>query len=67
MQPANDRQEIAEWLSGFGYNPDQIQKILTRLHQYDARITRESLFDAIGNGEVDLDSFVKDALNDPEV
>ena len=65
MQPINDRHEIAEWLTGFGYTPEQIQKIMRRLHQYDVRVTRESLFDAIGSGEINLEKFIQDALEDP--
>ena len=61
---SEDRPEIREWLAGRGYPPAAIEKILQRLDQFDSRIERDSLFDAIETGEIDIDALIKDALKD---
>ena len=61
---SEDRPEIRQWLAERGYPPAVIDKILLRLDDFDARIKRESVFDAIQTGEIDIDSIIKDALGD---
>ena len=58
-----DRPEIAEWLRARGHSDDHIAKILKQLDQFDAEITRESFFDAMETGDLDIDAIVKEALD----
>jgi hypothetical protein len=60
----HDRPEIAEWLAERGYPPAAVAKILERLDQYDSRINRESVFDAMAKGEFDMDALIKEALSE---
>ncbi|HEY2893825.1 MAG TPA: hypothetical protein VGJ16_06425 [Pirellulales bacterium] len=59
-----ERPEIEEWLAERGYPPAAIQKILERLDSFDSRINRESVFDAMETGELDMDALIKDALGE---
>jgi hypothetical protein len=61
---SQERPEIQQWLADRGYPPAAIQKILEHLDQYDARINRESVFDAMAKGEFDMDALIKEALGD---
>lgn len=61
---AKEHPEIEQWLAERGYPPAAIQKILQRLDQFDARINRESVFDAMETGELDMDALIKEALGD---
>ena len=60
---SKDRPEIAEWLRDRGHSAEHIVKILKQLDEFDAEITRESFFDAMETGELDIDAIVKDALD----
>ena len=59
-----ERPEIQEWLSQHGYSEEQIAKILVKLDDFDSKVNRESVFDAIETGELDMDALIKDALKD---
>jgi hypothetical protein len=59
-----DRPEIRQWLADRGYPPAAIEKILQHLDQYDVRVNRESVFDAMEAGEFDMDALIKDALKE---
>jgi hypothetical protein len=61
---AHEHPEIEQWLTERGYPPEAIRKILERLDQFDAKINRESLFDAMETGELDMDALIKDALGE---
>jgi hypothetical protein len=58
------RPEIEQWLAERGYPPAAIAKILERLDHFDTKINRESVFDAMETGELDMDALIKDALGD---
>jgi hypothetical protein len=58
----HERPEITEWLSQRGYSAKQIAKILVKLDEFDSKINRQSVFDAIETGELDMDALIKDAL-----
>ena len=60
----HERPEIEQWLSERGYPQAAIEKILERLDRFDDKINRESVFDAISTGELDMDSLIKEALGD---
>ena len=61
---SHERPEIEGWLAERGYTPAVIEKILQRLDQFDAKVNRESVFDAMETGEFDMDALIKDALGD---
>jgi len=61
---AHDRPEIETWLAERGYPPEAVQKILERLDSFDAKVNRESVFDAMETGELDMDALIKEALDD---
>lgn len=59
---SHNRPEIEEWLAEKGYPPAAIAKIQERLDRFDAQVTRDSLFDAMASGELDMDALIKEAL-----
>jgi len=59
---SHERPEIENWLSERGYPQEAIEKIMERLDRFDDKVTRDSLFDAISTGEVDMDALIKEAL-----
>ena len=61
---AQERPEIETWLAERGYPPAAIQKILERLDSFDAKVNRDSVFDAMETGELDMDALIKEALGD---
>ena len=58
------RPEIEQWLADRGYPPEAIERILQRLDQFDEKINRESVFDAMETGELDMDALIKEALGE---
>jgi hypothetical protein len=58
------RPEIEQWLAERGYPPAAIAKILERLDRFDSKINRDSVFDAMETGELDMDAIIKEALGD---
>jgi hypothetical protein len=61
---SQQRPEIEQWLAERGYPPEAIQKILERLDSFDAKINRDSVFDAMETGELDMDAIIKEALGE---
>jgi hypothetical protein len=61
---SHERPEIQQWLAEHGYPQAAIDKILLRLDAFDSKINRESVFDAMETGELDMDALIKDALHD---
>jgi hypothetical protein len=57
-------QELVEWLREQGHRPDQIEKILAKVAQYDTQTMHESVFDSISRGQFDLESIIKEALGE---
>jgi hypothetical protein len=58
----SNRPEIEQWLAERGYPAAAIAKIQERLDRFDAQVTRDSLFDAMASGELDMDALIKEAL-----
>ena len=58
----HNRPEIEQWLAERGYPAAAIAKIQERLDRFDAQVTRDSLFDAMASGELDMDALIKEAL-----
>ena len=59
---STDRPEIQQWLAERRYPPAAIEKILERLDRFDSKINRDSVFDAMETGELDMDALIKEAL-----
>lgn len=59
---SQERPEIEAWLSERGYPHEAIAKIMERLDNFDDKVNRDSLFDAISTGEVDMEAIIKEAL-----
>ncbi len=55
-------QELVEWLREQGHNPNEIEKILAKVAEYDAQTLHESVFDSINRGHFDLSTIIKEAL-----
>ncbi len=55
---------LISWLEEQGHSREQIEKILAKVDEYDARTIHESLFDAIDRGEIDLEAIIKEALGE---
>lgn len=60
----NQRPEIEKWLTERGHSSDEIEKILARLDRWDAEAKRDSVFDAMETGELDMDALIKEALGE---
>ncbi len=55
-------QEIVQWLTDRGHAPNEIEKIMKQLSQYDAQMVRDSLFDSIEMGGFDMEAIIREAL-----
>lgn len=60
-------QELVEWLRAQGHKPDEIEKILAKVAEYDAQTLHESVFDSISRGNFDLSTIIKEALSEDEL
>ena len=59
----NDWQsELTEMLAEKGHTPDEIQKIVDRMRQYEAEMQVDSVMDSIDAGRFDLAAIIKEAL-----
>ncbi len=58
-------QEVVEWLQERGHDEQEIAHILGRLRQYDKAMTVDALMDAIAQGDVDLEAYVKEVRKSP--
>lgn len=64
MPSVEDRQTIVDWLQQRGHSPDEIDAIMEKLEQYDARVVRQSFFDAIETGEINIDSIFEESRDE---
>lgn len=65
MSEIDPRQhELAEWLREQGHSAEQIDKILAKVAEYDARMLHESIFDSISRGHFDLGTIIREALDE---
>lgn len=55
--------ELVAWLGERGHSPEEIAKILSKLAEYDAQTTHESIFDSIEMGDFDIAAAIKAALD----
>jgi len=66
MTPSDDHphDEIRQWLSERGHTPEEIEKIMRQLAQFDAKTVRSALFESIQSGEFNIEDVIKKALGD---
>ena len=64
MTQPDTRASIADWLRGQGYAEEEIQRILTKLADYDHESLSDAVFDSIGNNGKTLDQIIKGVLKD---
>lgn len=58
--------QLITWLENQGHTPEEIDKILARVGDYDAQTVHESIFDSIDTGAFDIQSIIAEALADEE-
>lgn len=56
--------ELIAWLEQQGHTPEQIEKVMAKVAEYDAQTVRESIFDSISSGTIDIAEFVREALGE---
>ena len=64
--PADHSQQarLISWLEVEGHTREQIERILAKIDEYDARTQHESLFDAIDRGAIDLQAIIKEVVGE---
>lgn len=62
--PDNRQAQLIAWLEDRGHSPEEIERILVKVAEYDERTVHESVFDSIDSGAFDLASVIKQALDD---
>lgn len=55
---------LVDWLRQKSHTDNEIDRILSRVREYENRVQHDSLMDAIGDGSLDIDALVKEALGD---
>lgn len=64
--PDPRQQELVEWLREEGHTPLEIEKILAKVAEYDARTFHESIFDSINRGNFDVGTIIREALGEDQ-
>jgi hypothetical protein len=64
MSDEPDFAELTEYLRGEGHSDAEIESILARVRQYEFETQQDSIMDAIGSGQLDLEALIKEALSD---
>ena len=57
-------EQLTDVLRSRGHSPDEIEKILAHVKQYDLETQHDSIMDSIGSGEIDLAEIVDEALKE---
>lgn len=58
--------QLIAWLEDRGHTSDEIDRILTKVKEYDERTVHESVFDSIESGAFDLGRLIDEALSDDD-
>ena len=58
--------QLIAWLEEQGHTAVEIEKIMVKVAEYDAQTVRESIFDSISSGTIDIEKFVREALEHEE-
>ncbi|REJ68894.1 MAG: hypothetical protein DWQ31_06820 [Planctomycetota bacterium] len=57
---------LIEWLRAKAHTDEEIEKILSKVRDYESRTQMDSVMDAIGDGSLDIEALVKDALGESD-
>lgn len=67
MGDENERfADLEEWLYERGHTEPEVEKILTRVRQYDEEMNLDSVMDSIDAGDFNIAGIIKEALADSE-
>ena len=55
---------LIAWLDQQGHSPEEIDKILERVRQYDREMNVDSVMESIANGSLNLQAIIDEALKD---
>ncbi len=64
MDAEVDYSLLIEWLEERGMSEEEIQRVLTKVREYDEKTMHDSVMESIGSGRMTLDGLIKDALED---
>jgi hypothetical protein len=64
MSQPDTRASLADWLRSQGYAEEEIQRILSKLSEYDHQTLSDAVFDSIGGDGKTLDQIIHEALKD---
>lgn len=56
--------QLIAWLENQGHSQDDIEKILAKVAEYDAKTVHESIFDSIDEGDFDIQQIIDEALGE---
>ncbi|MCO6045687.1 hypothetical protein NG895_17455 [Aeoliella sp. ICT_H6.2] len=56
--------QLVAWLENQGHSQEEIEKILVKVADYDAKTVHESIFDSIEGGAFDIQQIIDDALGE---
>lgn len=56
--------QLIAWLENQGHTEEEIEKILAKVDQYDAKTVQESIFDSIESGAFNIQAIIDEALGD---
>lgn len=56
--------QLVAWLENQGHSQDEIEKILAKVAEYDAKTVHESIFDSIDEGAFDIQKIIDEALGE---
>lgn len=59
--------QLVSWLEDQGHTPQEIEKVLAKVAEYDKKTVHESVFDSIDSGAVDLAAIVREALAETSI
>jgi len=62
----SQQDQLVAWLKEQGHSHVEIEKIMAKVAEYDAQTLRESIFDSINSGHIDLSALVREALTAEE-
>ena len=58
--------QLIAWLENQGHTEQEIEKILSKVAEYDAQTVHESVFDSIESGAFDIHRVIEEALKEEE-
>lgn len=56
--------QLISWLENQGHTAAEIDKILAKVDEYDAKTTHESIFDSVDSGEFNIQAIIDEALKE---